>query len=532
MKQQTGSSVTSTYLASFFVLLSFLIAGACAAQEKYKISKPLDLKQKGNYSVLCMKNGNTLLFHFESMKKVRVVVFDTMRKLVAVTADDCRVLDVFDIENATVKGLFDINGEAVLFFDEEILGKHCLIRLRYNGTTGKLIDEKLVAESKGAGKRMQFSVMKNREVDNYAILFYTVIEHPVLKCDLFVVYYNSRHESVKEVTLNVDRKKYDYLKVLGAQAQPNGIMITLGLDKTTVYGQADHHRPFLYRGSVYDHYISFYYIPKETLIPKKRTIDVSEDVYPAYAFYTYNPFTETLNSLLFAHHPYDGVVDRINSCHFFKISPQDMSVGFGRIKDSIANDFLKQQTDSFNFMYGIPQRMYTNENGLSTVISLAQSRYEDFDKYNRNGYLHFSEYLGITQFDDDGREIWGTVLPFTQYFHSSSPFEKNFLSEYTCKGQKSIYIIYNDYDANFKNTLRNPGSPVYYFDMTNAFYYQINSKKEVIKRYLFGKPGKRECLNAVIESADFDMERNTYASLVRYNKRGKITMNMAWSQLE
>src|SRR5256885_242864 len=132
----------------------------CSAQEKkYSISATIDINQAGWNKVLAMKNGNTMLFHFEIDKPLVVIVYDSSHKGIATQKHLCRILDGYLLKEAVFKGMFEINGEAVLFVDQEHLSRHNLIRLRFSGEDGKLIEEKLAGESASMTKRTLYSVI-------------------------------------------------------------------------------------------------------------------------------------------------------------------------------------------------------------------------------------------------------------------------------------------------------------------------------------------------------------------------------------
>lgn len=543
------------------LFLSIISSSAFAQEKKYYISAPTDLKEEGWNKVLCMKNGNTMLFHFEPNKRIIVKVFDTTHKEIASIKESCKLLDILTIRDTSFRGVYDINDEGVLFFDQGNSGKHELVRLRFHSANGNLIEEALVAESKSLDKRMRFYVMKNKDNDNYEILFCTDKQHPK-ESDIFIAYFNSKHESIKDIQLEVDRKKFDYLHVLGAESLPNGILVTLGVDKKLTYGRQDEATALKVGGTIYEHYLSFYYIPKDSATPKTALIDLTAAVFPFYAIYTYNSFARSLNLLLFSYKPLfsqfglNRMAGKVSSSLFFKVDEQDFTIGYSKIKNQIASDLLKQHTDTFNFFDGIPIKMFTNENGLSTLISQSVTRFGEQETritYNLEDYIGN---IGITQFDDDGNELWGTVLPLAQYFKSykhhysikemakrwqeqevfgDEPprvYNRQFVSVNAYSHDKNFYIIYNDYDKNFNNSLSKPGDTVYSFDITNACYYKINSKKEITKNYLFGKSSANEYKTSFIEGADFDEQRGIYAALVQYRKNDKVTLCMAWRRLD
>ena len=547
-----------------YVILSICMTslGGYAQEKNYSISAPINLTETGVNKVLCMKNGNTILFHFEPAKKINVIVFDSAHKEIANTKEPYKVLDILTLEHVAFKGLYDINGEAVLFFDQDHNGKHELVRLRYNAKNGILIEEKLVAESQSEDKRMQFFVMKNKDNDNYSILFCTDKRHPK-ECDIFIVFFNGQHRSVKEVQLPVDRKKFDYLRVIGAESQSNGTLITLALAKTTVNGLATDMTADEDMSAVYDHFMQYFYIPKDSSTSKTGIVSLSTGVYAQYASYTYNPFAKALNLLVYSYKPIERkfgmneVSGGMSRNLFFKFNEEDLSIGLNDIKNTMANDFYKQSADAGKNFIGVPLTVFTNDNGLTTLISEAHITYGIPETRVRYNYEDYFGNICITQVDDNGNELWGTVLPLSQYYKSyqhyfdvngiakrwqNQPlfgdmppqvYNRQFMGINSYRRDKSYYIVYNDYNKNFSNSLRKPGDTVYSFTTTNACYYKVNNKRELTKGYLFGDPySSKDAKCSFTEGADFDESRGIYASLIQYKKGDEISLRMAWGHLD
>jgi hypothetical protein len=118
------------------VLLSILGYSSIAQEKKFHIGTPIDLPLKGVNKVLCMKNGHTLLFHFEPERAIIVKTFDSIHKSTGTKEHMTYMLDLATIQTAIFKGLFEVNGEAVLFIEQRNTGRSNLVRLRFNGTTG------------------------------------------------------------------------------------------------------------------------------------------------------------------------------------------------------------------------------------------------------------------------------------------------------------------------------------------------------------------------------------------------------------
>lgn len=542
-----------------------------APDPKYTLSPALDVRPDGCYKVLCMKNGNTMLFHFELGKKIVVTVFDSLHKQIGSSQQPTHVLDLYQLELVNFRGLYEINGEAVLFLDQDINGKPSLVMLRYSATTGQMEEERLVGESKSQNRRIRFYVMKNKDDDNYEILFCMDKQHPK-ESDIYMVYFDNHHKTIREVQLEVERKKYDFLEVIGAESQPSGVFITLGLDKSSVYGgpadlnrtdfaTPDHDSALTAGASVFHHYLACYFIPKDSPVVRKGLVDLSEDIYPHYTLYTYNPFAASLNVLLYSYKPtyyrfglneYRGT---ISSDIFFKIDKDDMAVDYEVIKNAKANEHARSEGCRQTF-FGMPVKLFTNRNGLSTIVSQSFLRDGQPETSARFDYEDYFGNIAITQFDDFGKELWGVVLPFAQYYKSNRHFlderqlsrrwqdqelfgdlpgavhDRQFLSFNTYTWHNNYYVIYNDYNKNFNSNLRRGSDTVYTFDNTNTCYYSVDKQKQVTKHYMFADAGKGEFFTSFVEGADFDEQRGEYATLVQYKKYGKTSLRMAWRKLD
>ena len=171
----------------------------------------------------------------------------------------------------------------------------------------------------------------------------------------------------------------------------------------------------------------------------------------------------------------------------------------------------------------------------------------------------FNTYLGniaITQYNDDGKELWGCVLPkmscyqgvsgfynpvlFTQKNQSQEMFgdlpeqvyNRQFFATNTYCRNRCFYMLFNDHNSNLNSTLKNVGETFYGPDKTNTFYYKINRKKEISKSYVFGTPAADEYISSFTEGADFVEQNGMYAALVSYKKGDNISLRMAWSLLD
>ena len=573
------------YFAILLLLLSF---GATSQTTSWNKTTTIDLPETGWNKVLCMKNGNTLLFHFEVAKSVHVFVFDSGCKQVAEVKHPCGKLDINNFKTSLFKGLYDINDEAVLFIEQEHNSWRELVRLRFNSRDGGLIEEKVISESGGVGKPAKFFVMKNKQDNNYAVL--TSIDQMQFKeCTVGIDYYDGNHKQLKLLPLDVPRKDYDYMSIIGAESQPNGIVVTIALTKLAINGTPSHEGDYDPNSSVYDHYVALYYIPNNAKAPAVKMIDVTKDIFPYYTNFTYNEFAHNLNLLMLSYT--DGVyrngielrATSLQASLFLKFDEYSLDLGMSRIRNQMAVNSQLAKPDSAAFFEGLPAKMVTNENGLTTLISTSFSR-----NYNTLGsqgatallgattitsatstmnrlsidnrlkiYETYLNNIAVTQLNDDGEEIWGTMIPFNQYYVSHGAYYYSYFNEskrwqeqmmfgdvppqvydrqfhnfnaYT--RNNNTYIIYNDYNENFSKPVGKIADTVFDFYLTNTVCYKVGKRHELSKTYLYGKPGYKEYNSGLIESGDFDDRKSVYASLIRYMKFNKTEIRMAWSKLD
>jgi hypothetical protein len=391
------------------------------------MSVAVGIGEVGINKVLCMKNGYTLLFHFEIGKPITLAVFDTLHKRVVNAQINCEHLNLTMLSTALFKGMYEINGEAVLFFEQQNSGRHSLIRLRFDPVKGRLIEEEVIGKSHGLAKHMKFLVMRYKGEDGYEVLFCEDIMQ-FKESNIEVKYFNAKHVVYKTVPLVLDRKKYDYLNVVGAESMPQGVCVSLALSNMLVNGTGSN----IATMPVYNHYLHIFYIPKDSVKPKQHIADLSTSYMPYYTTCTYNPFAEKVNLMLFSFTDalYQSGIDTLPTALvsnlLLKLDEYSFSANYNWITNEHANAMItanklakKKEIDSEATYKGFPVKMVTNSTGLSTVISESYERFKNVESYIRpRVYETFLGDISITQFDDEGKELWGIALPKTQYFKS------------------------------------------------------------------------------------------------------------------
>lgn len=535
---------------------------ASQAKDSYDISTSLGLDEVGINKVLCMHNGSTMLFHFQIGKPVKVMIFDSTHKRIATAQSTYRELDLFMLTTSLFKGLHEVNGEGVMFFEQQNSGRHTLIRLRYNGATGRLIEEKIVGRSKSLAKPTRFFVMKQKAEAGYKIL-HSQDAMQYRESKIHISYYNDHHEQYQDIPLDFDRDKYDYMTVVGAESNTDGVCVTLALSNMLVNGTRTN--AMTVTNPVYNHYLQVFYIHTDSTRPIQRNIDLASNIIPYYTHYSHNRFAGTINLMLLS---YSDALYRFGlelrptsmlADLFLTFDPTTLDGRYEWVTNKLANQQLIEKTDTGLVFQGFPVHMYTNSNGLSTIISESYDRNFTSENYYRSRVME--TYLGnicITQVDDEGRELWGTVLPKAQYYKSyrqyydpaslakrwqqhamfddmpRQVYERQFISgnTYSSGNGNDIYIIYNDGNKNFSKGIEESLDTVFLSALSNACYYKLDRKRNLTKKYLFGDPMNREYKSSFIEGADFDEKRNTYVSVIRYKRGEYVSLRLAWSTLD
>jgi hypothetical protein len=520
----------------------------------------LDLPETGWNKVLCMHNGYTMLFHFEPTKNIFVKVFDSMHREVSQSKDAYSALSAFNMQNVIFKGAFDVNGEAVLFLEQEKMGTNTLIRARYQGNTGKLISDDIISSAGGHMRDVYWFVLKEKSEPGYAIVKGEDV--PRMKhSSATVSYYDSDHKLEKEIPLDIDQDKYNYTHMLGADIQQNGVVVTVGLDKEIDFGVLTNTSPNHIGATIYDHILCTYFIPKGAAKANKLAVDLTKDNYPAWSFYTWNKFAGVLNNLVFCNKP---MVSRLGLAFnyisvrknmLFRISETDFSFGENDILNRAAAEDQFGEGSTYYFP-GVPVSVTTDDNGLSTVC---EENYMDMGEVEHNKKAVFGDYFGnicVTRFEDDGKELWGTILPLAQYHKSYNHYyppvqmsrrnshlpvfsdlpavvyDRQFTltNQYAYKG--NYYILFNDNNENQNSSIKNPGDTVYNFNTTNMFRYKITGKNVVSRDFLLGPPTDGSYRAGFMEGADFDESSGIYASLVQYRVKGYNHIVMVWTPID
>lgn len=530
------------YLTLFFVLLCSVITQA--QDSTLVLSNPIDISKDGWNTVLQLKNGNTMLFHFEMNRHTVVKVFDKAGKEIASRKVEFKNVDVTRLNQAYFVNLCEINNEAVLFISQDIDNLNTLMRLRFNSMTGSLIAEEKAIKSESFRKTTITCLIKKDDVENYAILTYTYT--PVDSgASIKLIKFNNKHEVVNEVPFFIPVKREDELYLGSAQIDPCGdIVVTLVMSKIIQYGALNENTLILlYMPEGKD----IFHISK-MLIPDGLTI--------SYAAFAKNTFADNINLFITMHqgermkhftmhqggsvkHSVVSYIERYKRAML--IYSTDMSdAKIVTMKNERADDLIKQAGKKGSSEGSHYLAHSTNDRGVSTIVLENSDITLDVAQEWRYKDMYYSGKIYITQVDDNGTEIWATVIPKSNYLLRSETFPKVFgvtcreelYSSLCFNSQKSHYILFNDTESNFNKSLSDSLSDVYSYDTTNTVYYQIGKKNAITKRHFFNNTGTGVYNNIYPTSAHFMRQTQMLAVVSKQTAGKKSTIHIAWRKME
>lgn len=493
-------------------------------------SEPVDVSLEGWNKLLLLKNGNTMLFHFQNRKGIVVKVYDKDHKEIASQKHLCNLLDINVLEESNFDGLLEVNGEATLFVTQDIFGKETLLRLRFNSTTAKLIKEEKAVESPSFKNNILTYVIYNSDSQTYSILCYQKKSEREAQAKIRLISYGKQNEVVKEVGIDMSNADFDYIHMLGGALDKTGAtMIVFRLTQIIKYPDVN------------DEWLRLLYLPMGADSFVTRDIKLQRGYMPSSARYRYNAFAGNFNLFLTSIN-YEKVTSGNHSIDFAYNYHVALVLGQGlsnprltALNDELVNQYAKENLYTKRYdgkMIGVN----TNERGLTTIISENQFTFhktDNVDLSKNNGDF------GITMYDDNGKEIWATILPRSRYYKlvatkDVSPRVFGMLSQYglytesVYQLKNNAYIIYNELEKNFDKSIADTLLPISDFGMTHSVYYQIDRKKEVTKKYLFGQPQEGIYQQAYFNSDDIDEKTGNYAVMFLRRKGKDVTTHIAW----
>ncbi|RYD55105.1 MAG: hypothetical protein EOP56_17190 [Sphingobacteriales bacterium] len=533
----------------FLLFMAVFYTTSVSAQDSvsHEMSAPVDIPQLGWDKVLLMSNGNTLLIHLQQRKGIVVKTFDKERKEISSLKHICDVIDINALERSWLKGVYEIGGEAVMFISQYIENRETLVRLRFSADDGKLIKEEKLIQSPTFQNRTSCYVVYNKNVEGYSIFCFKNLE-VTPKEELKLIKYSSAHKVIKEIPIpNLGMDSMHYAKMVTANVDNNGsFTVALQLSKIKYYPD------------ILDKYLVSCYLPADAdkFVIARTSLGAAMEAY--YTHYSFNPVEQRLN-LMVTTEQMAVLKDGLRPVTQAWYIPYMLVFNETDLNDMVTKPVIYRRGSNYRQQLmgrempfrPAPVKMFTNENGITTLISQEHVN-NAYWKGIQSSYTYLG-HIGITQLDESGEEIWGVVLPKAHYVEYNvypaeyvmrgmakpifagqhdKAYEKQFSSIDCYTANKNLYLIYNDAKGNTFKTIKDNIDTVYSYKFTEAVLQRMGRKKEMLKTSLFGEQKENESRSVMLESADFDDKTLTYAALIRYRKDDKYEMHVAWCHLK
>ncbi len=492
-------------------------------------SEPVDVSLEGWNKLLLLKNGNTMLFHFQNRKGIVVKVYDKDHKEIASQKHLCNLLDINALDRTNFSGLCEVNNEGVLFVTMDLNNHKTLLRLRFEGNTAKLLAEDKVIEATSEVKYVSPYILYNADSCTYSILCYQRKSWTDQNMELRLKKYSADHSVRKESSCSIGINDW-YVSLIGGGYNKTGSMlIVVKISKP------------IDNSGLYDEFLKILYLQNNSDTFLTNDFKLQGGFTPYGAEYLYNSFARKHNIYLASlnegkitngNHSIDVMLSNYT---MFLTDDDFTSPQLIAMNDDKINEFAKSH--SYPKVYtGSLLAINTNERGLTTVISENEFSLHKTD--NKDLSINNGDF-GITQLDDDGKEIWGTLLPRSRYyklavakdvstpvFGTLSQYGLYVESVYQLKN--NAYILFNELEKNFNKSIADTLIPISDFATTQSVYYQINRKREVTKKYLFGQPQEGIYQQAYFNSDDIDEKTGNYAVMFLRRKGKDVTTHIAW----
>ncbi|MFY0253954.1 hypothetical protein ACDQ55_08380 [Chitinophaga sp. 30R24] len=210
------------FVCLYSLMLPVLIQ---AQQPQITRSTSFDEPSDGASRLLLMKNGNTMFLHFTRKSGIDVVVYDKNHHAGTLVNNHVNSWKQKQMVRASLAGLFELNGQAVAFLVQYLHKKPCLYRFIFDGTTGKLVNEELVADLPRLGLAAGYSlvyggvsmpdffVRKDPESEYYAVAAFNSFAHDRNE-RIKVTHFGPDHKKINEAFYESPKGTYKYLEFM------------------------------------------------------------------------------------------------------------------------------------------------------------------------------------------------------------------------------------------------------------------------------------------------------------------------------
>lgn len=527
----------------------FLIVGVCLlsiftlqAQKPNIVFSAEKTPQKDQVAKLrILKNGNTV--SIELIEDIGIVckLYDTNKKKVSEVVTPL----IEKLSKSRLRSVIEINNEIMVMLVIFPKGVPTLVRYLYDGTTGKQKSEKSILEMPVLTGDPRYHLSDTR----YVLSDYKIVKDPfsdyyaVVLCDIFakdpakqieVVHYSPKHEIINRsyVTFLENKYKYLYACDVYVDAGESVILAAYGCNTTKKYGEAATYYLLQLKAGATS-------CTNKILAQTKSSELTDDDAICKLLYDNKNKQLRVIISIL------EGS-ERV--CHFIRQSINPKTLDFNKsnpVTMNKASDYYKKNIFEGKAYAGDLQNYIIDQKGNDFYLAQPGSRVVDalwmFD-------------IAITSSSPDGQEIYGRAVPYSNMRISSvEPMNymdaprgqfiflnaDEFYGTYVdlIPGKENNYVLLNNLPEKFDRpeNVRSTGvhlAGINHDDLT-SFIYTFNSKGELTKEYLFGKPTSlKDTKYALLHTADYNPETGLYAMQVVEFVNGKKVVSIAWMTLK
>lgn len=508
-------------ITHLLLLLSLVSIQASAQDSTLIVSQPIELSKEGINQVLQLSNGNTMLFHFENKRHIRVKVFDSTGKEIASAVPELKIVDMNLLDITYKNGLIECSGDAALFLTQDINNAQTLMRIVFDGNTGRLKKEEIAVESASFKNKTRVQLLAKPDGSYSLVCFNDNPDDDSVS--LVVKRFNTKHQEYEALTYKQKKSPKHFYGAVSSTTPKGDLMVSLLDIEDGNIGEIRMSIQLMYlRNDLHDFVV--------------RSFKMPDNVQLEGITFTRNEFAGNLNVVLVLVNKMRAL-NGLNTNYYRKeeqllmIMPEDMSsvnmTAFSAVKDI---DSVTNLNSSFG-MVGLR----TNERGVTIAV------HADKDpqlKYNGIVWDIFKRFI-VSKYDDNGKQIAAVSVPcYHKYSKDATAgvFNRMIDKKTVFMFDKvvmdnSVYLLYNDIPQNENATKQNEVTVVTDFENTDAVLCHISKKNVLTKKWLIGKTDPSEHLQVVTTSAHYHESRKMYSTLVRKRKGKEETYHMVWRRM-
>lgn len=539
-----------------YLLIALLtLSRPATAQPNVSVSTPFEEPSGGFNKVLQLKNGNT--FHFHITKgEINYTLYNNEHKQVMKREIPGKSLSSERIGTATINGIFDINGEAVIFFTQMEGRAPTLYRLRFNGSTGALVEDKAIS-----------SIEKYKSGSGFAIAYGAVqpskfvVEHdPVSGAYAVLAYHGLAGESGERLRLmhfSADHKelrnqfygdpgKFKYIDFIAMIVDEKRVIMASYGYNTNASGGKDS-RIIISRLRDGDN--DFHH----------ELLDYTDDFKATTGVMRYNPVTDKVHFLTctFMQTKSKFMSSKINNYYLVLMSIFDpetlLPVQIKPLEYRDMNYSYAENSKKTYQFFGLPQDMIINSDGSTTIVSEEISLQIIRSSSGAESYRSQLGAIGVSTLDTrKGEEVGGTVFSKAQFVTARSgafdqaearkgtwqfmPFgviaqNQHFFSFDYIGTAQGRYIMFNDYPENQESYRKEAPKTVKDVSSTNTYGFTLG--KDEKSYHVFGKPASdKESTFFYLQASDYQKSTGTYATIIVERTGRKKQSRIAWLKFE